>query len=430
MPALDSGAETFALPPELTPKRVITDYLRFLGQLGLKKLAEQWGSFKQDDVAVVLSVPAAWSDSAKQTMRQAAVDAGLVHSSDPGALMLVHEPEAAALTVLKEVQDPIAMSEGDSFVVVDAGGGTVDITCHLVERKKGQLVLTEETHREGVLAGSTYLNTMMEDYVRRKLGGTVYDDWKEAKPVDAVKLVHDKVELQKRSFDGTSPIKLEVPLSLLRVIPTTLDARQPTHQGMCNSASKVHPPPPKCRQAFAGSVTHRIVSPDVPSQAVLKGAAMYALAPDAIYARRSRHAYGVETHTAFRRGLRPDLRYTEPDSNKVLCKKVFSSLVQLNELVEHDQVKVGSYVAVYKHQKAVEFNLYACSNNSDRYVDSAAMKKIGNVTLQITDPTKVTDPDAYSFTVSFRLGGSELTATAIDNQTNLEVQTTVIFVAE
>lgn len=88
-----------------------------------------------------------------------------------------------------------------------------------VERKKGQLVLTEETHREGVLAGSTYLNTMMEHYVRNALGGTVYDDWKEAKPVDAVKLVHDKVELQKRSFDGTGPIKLEVPLSLLRVIP-------------------------------------------------------------------------------------------------------------------------------------------------------------------------------------------------------------------
>lgn len=50
--------------------------------------------------------------------------------------MLVHEPEAAALTVLKEVQDPIAMSEGDSFVVVDAGGGTVDITCHLVRAQR------------------------------------------------------------------------------------------------------------------------------------------------------------------------------------------------------------------------------------------------------------------------------------------------------
>lgn len=60
---------------------------------------------------------------------------------------------------------------------------------------------------------------MIENHIRRTLGSNVYDNWKEAKPVDAVKLIHDRVELQKRSFDGTSPIKLEVPLSLLRVIP-------------------------------------------------------------------------------------------------------------------------------------------------------------------------------------------------------------------
>lgn len=94
------------------------------------------------------------------------------------------------------------------------------------------------------------------------------------------------------------------------------------------------------------------------------------------------------------------------------------------------QVKVGNFVAVYKHQAAVNFNLYACSNNSDRYVDAAAMKKVGSVTLDIADPKKVTDPDAYNFTVNFRLGGSELTATAINDQTKQEVQTTVIFVAE
>ena len=88
-----------------------------------------------------------------------------------------------------------------------------------VERKKGKLVLTEETYREGVLAGSTYLNTMIENHVRTIVGSTVYDRWKEAKPVDAVKFIHDRVELQKRSFDGTSPIRLEVPLSLLRVLP-------------------------------------------------------------------------------------------------------------------------------------------------------------------------------------------------------------------
>ena len=58
------------------------------------------------------------------------------------------------------------------------------------------------------------------------------------------------------------------------------------------------------------------------------------------------------------------------------------------------------------------------------------MRKVGAVTLEIADPSKVTDPDTYKFTVNFRLGGTELTATAIDNQTMKEVQTTVIFVAE
>ncbi len=94
------------------------------------------------------------------------------------------------------------------------------------------------------------------------------------------------------------------------------------------------------------------------------------------------------------------------------------------------QVKVEEYVAVKKHQTAVDFNLYACSNSSDRYIDADAMKKVGSVTLHIADPSKVTDPDAYKFTVNFRLGGSELTVTAIDKQTGKEVQTSVIFVAE
>lgn len=56
--------------------------------------------------------------------------------------MLVHEPEAAALTVLKEVQGPIATSEDDTFMVVDAGSGTVDITCHVVSAVKLHAAVT------------------------------------------------------------------------------------------------------------------------------------------------------------------------------------------------------------------------------------------------------------------------------------------------
>ena len=47
-------------------------------------------------------------------------------------LMLVHEPEAAAMPVISRLQDPVPLREHDTFIIVDAGGGTTDITCHKV----------------------------------------------------------------------------------------------------------------------------------------------------------------------------------------------------------------------------------------------------------------------------------------------------------
>ncbi len=73
------------LPAGLTPQKVIADYLGFLKDFALDKLCDQWGSGKVTaqprHVVWALTVPAAWSDIAKQTMRRAAVDAGLVTSA-------------------------------------------------------------------------------------------------------------------------------------------------------------------------------------------------------------------------------------------------------------------------------------------------------------------------------------------------------------
>ena len=74
----ESGATT--LPNGFTPQKVISDYLRFLGDFALAKLCDQWGAGKitAKDVTWALTVPAAWSESSKQIMRQAAVVAGWV----------------------------------------------------------------------------------------------------------------------------------------------------------------------------------------------------------------------------------------------------------------------------------------------------------------------------------------------------------------
>ena len=46
--------------------------------------------------------------------------------------MLVYELEAAATTGVRAAHNPGSLSVDNTFVVVDAGGGTVDVTCHKV----------------------------------------------------------------------------------------------------------------------------------------------------------------------------------------------------------------------------------------------------------------------------------------------------------
>lgn len=85
-------------------------------------LRTQFGEefLRNQQMCYIITVPAIWSDSAKDLTRQAACRAGFPDDS----LVLISEPEAAALycaTTCKEMD----LIDGDRFLVCDAGGGTV-----------------------------------------------------------------------------------------------------------------------------------------------------------------------------------------------------------------------------------------------------------------------------------------------------------------
>lgn len=102
---------------------VAADYLRMLWSYAKEEIKKGTGMDDWEDIysiKAVVTVPAVWSPRAKEYTKQAATRAGL-----PDDLTLVSEPEAAALTVLKEQEAEGGLEVGDVFVVCDAGGGTV-----------------------------------------------------------------------------------------------------------------------------------------------------------------------------------------------------------------------------------------------------------------------------------------------------------------
>lgn len=75
----------------------------------------------------MLTVPAIWSNVAKQATREAAFRAGITLKPDSDALTLCFEPEAAAMMAVQQLIDS-GSADGDHLIILDCGGGTVDIT--------------------------------------------------------------------------------------------------------------------------------------------------------------------------------------------------------------------------------------------------------------------------------------------------------------
>jgi molecular chaperone DnaK (HSP70) len=69
-----------------------------------------------------------WSDRAKNTMRDAAIKAGLIDENDHrDRLMLISEPEAAALYCEKKCEQ-FNLKHEDKFMICDAGGNCISHT--------------------------------------------------------------------------------------------------------------------------------------------------------------------------------------------------------------------------------------------------------------------------------------------------------------
>ena len=160
---------------------LIAQTLAYIKCQAVQRLQDTLGNlFDPKRVVWVVTVPAIWNESAKYAMRQASFEGDLIECVDSPRLLLALEPEAAVASCLHDVVPVLCLATGTKFAMVDCGGGTVDITSHIIavggiDDKSSPLGLNELAPPIGGAWGSMKVNENFMQDLMKPLLGSLFD---------------------------------------------------------------------------------------------------------------------------------------------------------------------------------------------------------------------------------------------------------------
>jgi hypothetical protein len=396
---------------------VIVDYLTLFHKK-IKETLDELKIFDKDDIRWCLTIPAIWKDEQKEAMRIAAEKVGLVKSKNDSDLLLVLEPEAAAVYCLHKMADQGSpIKTGQTFVIVDAGGGTVDLTCHKVlENNK-----LKEIFGSGGDCGSSELDKNFWDFLYSNVEPTLLDNYKKDYPLDTFDFMCSWETTKCDITDFESKQTVTLPPSMKSVfksskIPMTRGGHlsltpevqkeifEPTFKKIVKLVDDLLKETGKVdyifivggfgeskalqsriREEFSSKVNIRIFIPDGSSQAVVSGAVLMGL-DDIISVRKMRRGYGVKGVDKFD-SKKHKTEKKQLKNGEYYCTDIYDEFVQIGEEVPVSQVVKRSYGVVHKDQKSMLIEVYCSLFSNCKYVDETGVGKMGELIVDMSDTT-------------------------------------------
>ncbi|KAG0173998.1 Heat shock 70 kDa protein 12A [Apophysomyces sp. BC1034] len=438
---LDEHLQQESLPNSLNVIDVIADYLRVFHTHVCTELLKGFaGNYDQTKFRYCLTVPAMWSDRAKAAMREAAIRANLIQRSDhPERLMLISEPEAAALYCEKK-SEQFNLAHGQRFMICDAGGGTVDLIVFEIDQQTtGRRTLKEVTNGHGGSCGSGFLDLRMRDYIKRKFHhlGSINDS--------AMEHIMDTfVNIIKPEFDGYEDHFLDLPASMglgdltdediglengslclpaheLRdqvfepVIVQVLEliegqlSQSPNLEaiflvggfGQSNYLFR------RVEEVFANRVG-MIGVPPRGELAVVRGAVYFGLNPQIVTERVSRRTYGVETRMLFQQDIDPEEYSVVGVDQKKYCRQRFSVYVHKGQSVKVDECISKNFVISYPNDTDSDLFAFDGEGPPPRLTTHSFIKKVGHFPIRMPTLEGVRPGDKVNMTIKMYFGLTEI----------------------
>ncbi|EEA19166.1 conserved hypothetical protein [Talaromyces marneffei ATCC 18224] len=214
---LYDGLGSIKCPDNLTYSDLAIDYLRHFYQhlLGILREQERTKTFELLSFHFILAVPAGWPDVSRCQIRYCAENAGF-GSREGDRISLISEPEAAALAMFHSFSSKLeaggTFKENTNVMVVDMGGGTVDLITYTIKSLKPFRV-AEACVGSGAKCGSSTIDRHFQKLMEERFGGKYKN--KSPKFIGPKSTFMNEFENVKRRFDNdtdsdTLPLDMEL----------------------------------------------------------------------------------------------------------------------------------------------------------------------------------------------------------------------------
>ncbi|KAF9047780.1 hypothetical protein BJ165DRAFT_1468128 [Panaeolus papilionaceus] len=173
-----------ALPRNKLPVEIFGDFLRYLLQCTKNYIRDSHANGIQlwdtlaGDCHYVLSHPNGWEGIQQTQIRKAAVMGGLVPDTDKGAsrISFVTEGEASLHFAIRHGLPTKATQANDGVVIVDAGGGTIDISAYARTSNAVRQTFEEIAQPQCHLHGSVFVNMLARVFLEEYLHNSTFLD--------------------------------------------------------------------------------------------------------------------------------------------------------------------------------------------------------------------------------------------------------------
>ncbi|XP_053488061.1 heat shock 70 kDa protein 12A isoform X2 [Ictalurus furcatus] len=466
----------------------------------LQELSDQAGTeFDNVDVRWVITVPAIWKMPAKQFMREAAYKAGLASRDNPEQLIIALEPEAASIYCRKLRLHQIidlgektsvngynatenvgaSMVQGDRYVVVDCGGGTVDLTVHQIRMPEGHL--KELYKASGGPYGSIGVDYEFEMLLCKIFGQDFIDQFKIKRPAAWVDLMI-AFESRKRAAapDRSNPLNINLPFSfidyykkfrghsvehalrksnvdfvkwssqgMLRMSPDAMNALfKPTIDHIIRHLKELFERPevtdikflflvggfaesPLLQKAVQDMLQgqSRVIIPHDVGLTILKGAVLFGLDPGVIKVRRSPLTYGVGVLNRFVEGKHPPEKLLVRDGTR-WCTDVFDTFISADQSVALGETVKRSYTPAKPSQQVIVIHVYCSERERVGFISDAGVRKCGTLRLDVSGTESPAAGVRREIQTLMQFGDTEIRAMAIDVATNRTVKASIDFLGQ